>query len=64
MSLRGYKVTWIVNITDVDDKLIEKANELGVPMRDLAEKHTKEYFKNPSPPAPQRHPRGTRCPIS
>ena len=25
LTFRGYQVTWIVNITDVDDKLIEKA---------------------------------------
>lgn len=43
LTFKGYSVTWIVNITDVDDKLIEKAGELGVPMKDLAEKHTAEY---------------------
>ena len=40
----GYQVTWIVNITDVDDKLIEKANEYGTSMKELAEKHTAEYL--------------------
>ena len=42
---RGYEVNWIVNITDVDDKLIEKAGELGTSMQALAEKHTKEYHE-------------------
>ena len=42
---RQYKVTWIVNITDVDDKLIEKARELNTTMPALAEKHTGEYFQ-------------------
>ena len=28
----GYDVTWVVNITDVDDKLIKKANERGISM--------------------------------
>jgi cysteinyl-tRNA synthetase len=45
LTFRGYKVTWVVNITDVDDKLIEKANELGTKMEALAEKHTKEYHQ-------------------
>ena len=26
----GYEVTWVVNITDVDDKLIDRGHELGV----------------------------------
>ncbi len=45
LTFRGYQVTWIVNITDVDDKLIEKARELGIPMKELAEKHTREYHE-------------------
>lgn len=40
----GYKVTWVVNITDVDDKLIEKARELGSTVEALAAKHTAEYM--------------------
>ena len=42
----SYDVTWIVNITDVDDKLINKANELGVEVGDLARKMTQDYFEN------------------
>jgi cysteinyl-tRNA synthetase len=46
---KGYEVTWIVNITDVDDKLINaaaKASEAGPPvtMKEMAERHMKEYF--------------------
>ena len=40
----GYKVNLIVNITDVDDKLIEKARELGTTMEALVAKHTAEYM--------------------
>jgi cysteinyl-tRNA synthetase len=43
LRTHNYKVTWVVNITDVDDKLIEKANEKGTTVQALAEKHTKEY---------------------
>src|SRR4051795_12937281 len=39
----GYKVTWVVNITDVDDKLIVRARELGTTVKDLAEKMTVDY---------------------
>lgn len=42
---KGFKVTWVVNITDVDDKLIDKARELGTPVEALAEKHTREYHE-------------------
>lgn len=41
---KGFAVTWVVNITDVDDKLIEKAKELGTSVEALAEKNTREYF--------------------
>jgi cysteinyl-tRNA synthetase len=39
----GYQVTWVVNITDVDDKLIVRAKELGTTVKDLAEKMTADY---------------------
>src|SRR5476651_2458114 len=41
---RGYKVTWVVNITDVDDKLIHRAKELGTTVHALAETMTADYF--------------------
>src|SRR4029434_8236284 len=34
----NYKVTWVVNITDVDDKLIKRAAELGTTVPALDEK--------------------------
>src|SRR5215813_8908852 len=40
----GFKVNWVVNITDVDDKLIVRARELGTTVKDLAEKMTSDYF--------------------
>src|SRR5919109_3468670 len=39
----GYEVTWVVNITDVDDKLIVRAKELGTTVKDLAERMTQDY---------------------
>src|SRR6201985_3589207 len=42
---KGFKVKWVVNITDVDDKLIIRAAEQNTTMKELAEKHTAEYFK-------------------
>ena len=42
----GYEVTWVVNITDVDDKLIKKANERGISMLEVAEENIADYHCN------------------
>jgi cysteinyl-tRNA synthetase len=43
LSYLGYQVTWVVNITDVDDKLIAAAGKLGTTVKDLAERMTADY---------------------
>src|SRR4051812_13912746 len=43
LSYLGYPVTWVVNITDVDDKLIKSAGELGTTVPALAEQMTADY---------------------
>ena len=40
----GYEVTWVVNITDVDDKLIVRAREQNTTVKDLAERMTADYL--------------------
>ncbi len=40
----GYKVTFVQNFTDIDDKLIKKANEEGCTVGDVAERYIKEYY--------------------
>ncbi len=40
----GYDVTWVVNITDVDDKLIVQAAKDGVTVKDLADRVTEDYL--------------------
>lgn len=45
LTFKGYEVTWVVNITDVDDKLIDAAVKAGVPMNEMADKYTKEYLE-------------------
>ncbi len=45
LTYAGYKVTWVVNITDVDDKLIVRAKELGTTVKELAEKMTGDYVE-------------------
>ena len=41
---RGYEVTFVQNFTDIDDKVIRRANEEGVTYTDIAERYIKEYF--------------------
>ena len=40
----GYEVTWVVNITDVDDKLIVQAQKDGTTVAELAERVTRDYL--------------------
>jgi len=46
LQFRGYKVKYVQNITDIDDKIIDRANKLGVSIRELAEKYTNSYFED------------------
>src|SRR6188768_1118855 len=36
LTYSGYDVNWVVNITDVDDKLIGQQHERGIPMSEIA----------------------------
>ncbi len=42
----GYKVTWVVNVTDVDDKLIKESAAQNMTMAALAEEMTADYMSN------------------
>jgi cysteinyl-tRNA synthetase len=42
---KGYDVTYVQNFTDVDDKIIEKANEEGLDYKEVAERNIKAYFE-------------------
>ncbi len=46
LKYRGYKVTYVQNFTDVDDKIIKKANEEGVTAHEISEKYIAEYKKD------------------
>lgn len=41
---RGYDVTFVQNFTDVDDKIIKRANEEGISSSEVAEEYIGEYF--------------------
>lgn len=46
LSYLGYKVKTATNITDVDDKIINKAIELNVTESDVSIKHANNFLKN------------------
>ncbi len=46
LSYSGYDVTLVVNITDVDDKLIAEANRREMPMAEVAAEMTDDYMRN------------------
>jgi cysteinyl-tRNA synthetase len=41
---KGYDVTFVRNFTDVDDKIIKRANEVGVSSQEIAEKFIGEFY--------------------
>ncbi len=46
LRFKGYEVKHVQNFTDIDDKIIDRANELEIPPVDLANKYTDQYFAN------------------
>ena len=46
LKYRGYSVLYIQNITDIDDKIINRANELEVEPISLARKYEKKYLED------------------
>jgi cysteinyl-tRNA synthetase len=43
LKYRGFDVTYVRNFTDIDDKIIKRANEEGVDYRTIAERYIKEF---------------------
>src|SRR5512136_688281 len=46
LAYSGYQVTLVVNITDVDDKLIAESSKRAMPMAQLASEMTRDYMNN------------------
>lgn len=58
----GNTVYFVQNFTDIDDKMINKANELGITVKELADRYIAEYFKDADNLGIKRatvHPRAT-----
>jgi cysteinyl-tRNA synthetase len=46
LEFKGYRVKHVQNFTDIDDKIINRAQQLGVSSSELAQKYIEEYFKD------------------
>ncbi len=46
LQFRGYQVKYVQNVTDIDDKIIDRAARLGIPARELAEQYTSGFFED------------------
>lgn len=46
LRYRGYDVFYLQNITDIEDRMIKRANELGITVKELAEKNAEYYFRD------------------
>ena len=46
MEYRGYEVNFIQNFTDIDDKMINKANEESTTVKEIGDKYICEYYKD------------------
>ncbi len=44
LEREGYQVTFVQNFTDIDDKMIRRANEEGITVRELADRFIREYY--------------------
>ncbi|MCR3921100.1 MAG: cysteine--tRNA ligase, partial [Firmicutes bacterium] len=43
---RGFDVTFVQNFTDIDDKMIKRAHEMGITVTQLAERYIQAYFED------------------
>ena len=62
MEHKGLEVIYVQNFTDIDDKMINKANELGISVEELAERFINAYFEDIAPLGVKRatvHPLAT-----
>ena len=46
LEYKGYEVTFVQNFTDIDDKMIKRANEEGVTVKELGDRFISEYYKD------------------
>ncbi|NLP36378.1 MAG: cysteine--tRNA ligase [Firmicutes bacterium] len=63
LEWRGYDVTYVQNFTDIDDKMIKRAQELGITVPELAERFIEAYREDAGALGVKKadvHPRATQ----
>jgi len=63
LEYKGYKVLFVQNFTDIDDKMIRRANEEGITVKELGDRFINEYFRDADALGIRRatfHPRATQ----
>ena len=46
LEYRGYKVKYVQNFTDIDDKMINRANREGITVKELGDRFIQEYYRD------------------
>jgi cysteinyl-tRNA synthetase len=46
LRYRGYRVTWVMNVTDIDDKIIKRAREEGISVGELASHYELQFLSD------------------
>ncbi len=46
LEYKGFDVTYVRNFTDIDDKIINRAHQEGIPWDEVARKYTEEYYQD------------------
>ena len=46
LQFRGYKVKYVQNFTDIDDKILNAAVEQGVSIREISQRYTRAYHQD------------------
>ena len=63
LAYRGYAVTFVQNYTDIDDKMIKRAAELGITVDELGERYIRAYEEDAATLGirlPDQQPRATQ----
>jgi cysteinyl-tRNA synthetase len=46
LEYRGFDVKYLMNLTDIDDRIIKKSNEEKIPAHEIAQKYTDAFFED------------------
>ncbi|MCK4718786.1 MAG: class I tRNA ligase family protein, partial [Thermoplasmata archaeon] len=44
LAYKGYSVFYVMNITDIDDKMIQRSNDIGIPVEDISKMYLRSFL--------------------